>query len=90
MTKRPKTGGRVKGTPNKVTSQLRDAILAAADNAGGERKLVGYLTWLAQEQPNAFAPLLGKLLPKDVNVEMGGDLVVKIERSFVGGGEANG
>ena len=57
-----KTGGRKKGTPNKTTAALKDAILAAADEAlpGGK---VGYLKWLAKNNSSAFANLLGKVLP---------------------------
>src|SRR5208282_6651091 len=57
-----KTGGRKKGTPNKTTAALKDAILAAADEAlpGGK---VGYLKWLAKNNSSAFAGLLGKVLP---------------------------
>jgi hypothetical protein len=57
-----KTGGRKKGTPNKTTAALKDAILTAAEEAlpGGK---VGYLKWLAKGNSSAFASLLGKVLP---------------------------
>ena len=60
----PKTigSGRKAGTPNKVTTALREAILAAADEAHAEGK-VGYLKWLATNNSGAFAGLLGKVLP---------------------------
>jgi hypothetical protein len=60
-----KTGGRKKGTPNKTTAALRDAILIAAENAqpGGK---VGYLKWLARNNSSAFASLLGKCLPTTI------------------------
>lgn len=32
----PKTGGRQKGTPNKTTTQLKEAILTAAELAGAD------------------------------------------------------
>ncbi len=60
--KRPKTGGRQKGTPNKVTGELKDAILQALDGAGG----VSYLQGLAVSHPPAFAGLLGKVLPMTI------------------------
>lgn len=59
----PKTGGRKKGTPNKTTALLKDAILKAAENAGGPGGLVGYLTMQAAENPGPFMSLLGKVLP---------------------------
>ncbi len=40
---RSKSGGRKAGTPNKVTSALKEAILEAAEVAGGNEGLVGYL-----------------------------------------------
>lgn len=68
ITKRPKTGGRQKGTPNKVTGTLKEAILRAANEAGGggEEGVVEYLTMQAHENPAAFMGLLGKVLPMQV------------------------
>lgn len=60
---RPKTGGRKKGTPNKTTALLKDAVLAAAGNAGKDEGLVGYLTAQAVLNPGPFMALLGKVLP---------------------------
>jgi hypothetical protein len=58
-------GGRAKGTPNRTTQTLKDAILAAADEAHPDGK-VGYLKWLAVNNSTAFASLLGKVLPKEI------------------------
>lgn len=52
-------GGRAKGTPNKVTADLKGAILGALHSAGGQ----AYLERVAQEQPQVFCALLGKVLP---------------------------
>lgn len=65
-------GGRKKGTPNKTTALLKDAILLAAEQAGGKGGLVGYLKMLALSEPSAFASLLGKVLPTQVTGENGG------------------
>jgi hypothetical protein len=73
----PKTGGRQKGTPNKRTALLKDAILEAADAAGGPGGVVAYLTAQAIDNPSAFMTLLGKVLPTQVTGEDGG--AVKIE-----------
>jgi hypothetical protein len=59
-----KTGGRQKGSKNKVTLVLKEAILKAAENAGGEEGTVGYLRQQAILNPGPFLGLLGKLLPK--------------------------
>ena len=55
--------GRPKGVPNKINSQVRDAIIEAAQKAGGEGGMVGYLTLQATENPGPFLSLLGKVLP---------------------------
>ena len=58
-----KTGGRKKGTPNKVTGQLKEMILQALDGAGG----VEYLKARAVDTPNAFLSLVGRVLPLQVS-----------------------
>lgn len=58
--------GRPKGVPNKTTALLRDVILRAADAAGGDDGLVGYLTVQAKANPGPFLALLGKVLPLQV------------------------
>ena len=58
--------GRPKGSQNKTTALLKDAILKAADQAGGEGGMVGYLTQQAEENPGPFMALLGKVLPMQV------------------------
>lgn len=63
MAKGKKTGGRQKGTPNKVTMALKEEILEALKQAGG----VQYLVHVAKNQPQAFIPLLGKILPLQVS-----------------------
>src|SRR3954451_17146322 len=54
-----KTGGRVAGTPNKLSKALKEMILGALDDAGGQ----AYLMRQAEEIPTAFMTLLGKVLP---------------------------
>lgn len=64
-----KTGGRQKGTPNKTTKLLKDAVLKAAEQAGnkvGKEGLVSYLEKQAEENPGPFMALLGKVLPMQV------------------------
>ena len=58
----PKTGGRKKGTPNKLTADVKGMILQALDEAGGK----DYLLEQARGNPNAFLTLVGKVLPKEV------------------------
>ena len=68
----PKTGGRKKGTPNKISSALKEAILEAAENAGkrlkpdAESGTVAYLEQIAIQEPASFCSLLGKVLPMTI------------------------
>jgi hypothetical protein len=62
MAQGQKTGGRQKGTPNKVTKALKEMVLGALDDAGGQ----DYLKRQASENPAAFMTLLGKVLPMQV------------------------
>jgi hypothetical protein len=55
--------GRPKGSPNKITADLKRAILEAAEAAGEEGGTVGYLTMQAMANPASFLALLGKVLP---------------------------
>jgi hypothetical protein len=76
-----KTGGRKKGTPNKIAGAVREALFDAFENAGG----VDYLTNLATEDPRVFCTLLGKVLPSNVSVagEEGGPLEIKATIKYV-------
>ena len=62
----PKTGGRAKGVPNKVSSDLKSMILTALSEVGGK----DYLVEQAKENPTAFLTLVGKVLPKEVHVDL--------------------
>lgn len=66
-------GGRQKGTPNRITADIKAAILGAFTKVGGE----DYLALQAHENPQAFMTLLGKVLPTQVsNAEDGAFRVV--------------
>lgn len=91
MTNKPKVGldrsktGRAKGTPNKTTALLKDAILKAAENAGnklGSDGLVSYLETQATENPGPFMALLGKVLPMQVTGDDGGPLQVMFKTVY--------
>ena len=62
-----KTGGRQKGTPNKVTGAAKSAIEVAADGLGGAPRLIAW----AKEDPlneRAFwTQIYTKLLPLQVS-----------------------
>lgn len=79
--------GRPKGSVNKTTALLKDAILQAAANAGGSEGLVGYLTLQASENPGPFMSLLGKVLPMQVQGDPDAPLIAVIERRIVKAGD---
>lgn len=54
--------GRPKGAANKVTKALKDMVLHALEDAGGQ----AYLSRQANENPTAFMTLVGKVLPLQV------------------------
>jgi hypothetical protein len=54
-----KTGGRAKGTPNKVNAAVKEAIIGAFNKVGGET----YLVKVAESDPRTFCALLGKVMP---------------------------
>jgi len=58
--------GRPKGVVNKNTAALKELILVAMDKSGG----VEYLVKQAEENPNAFLSLIGKVLPLTVVGDM--------------------
>jgi hypothetical protein len=72
--------GRPKGVVNKTTGLLKDAILKAAEKAGGKDGLVGYLQTQAKDNPQSFLPLLGKVLPMQVTGADGDALQIVINK----------
>lgn len=63
----PKLGGRQKGTPNKVTTQAKEAIAAAADKLGGTERLVAWAQEDPKNESTFWASIYTKLVPLDVN-----------------------
>lgn len=62
-TRPPNAGkGRKKGVPNKLTAALKDVILGALADAGGQ----GYLKAQAKKNPQAFMSLVGRVLPLQI------------------------
>jgi hypothetical protein len=77
------TGGSRKGKPNKTTKALKEMILGALDDAGGQQ----YLADQAAENPGAFLSLIGKVLPSEIKAEHsgpdGGPMTLAVNVSFV-------
>jgi len=75
--------GRGKGTLNKTTALLKDAILQAAEAAGGKGGMVAYLTLQAAENPGPFLSLLGKVLPMQIVGDPDAPLIHVIARQII-------
>lgn len=70
-----KTGGRVKGTPNKVTAKAKSAIELAAEGLGGSKRLQA---WAKEDPLNErvfWSQIYTKLLPLQVTGEDGDKLI---------------
>jgi len=52
--------------PGKVTKELKEMILGALDDCGGQ----DYLKTQAESNPNAFLGLVGKVLPQTINANV--------------------
>jgi hypothetical protein len=72
--------GRRKGSKNKTTVVLKEAIEESFANVGGAE----YLTKMAIEEPKAYLTLLAKILPAkieaDINVFQGAALVERLQQ----------
>lgn len=66
--------GRPKGVPNKLNATIKEMVLGALTDVGGQK----YLADRALDQPVAFMGLLGRVLPLQITGENGGALVVDI------------
>ena len=66
--------GRQKGTVNKLTVSIRDAIEHAFDRLGG----VSYLEHVGRSDPRTFCALLSKLLPTKLSNADGSPLLAAL------------
>lgn len=70
-----KQGGRKRGTPNKITSDIKEMIIGALKAKGGQQ----YLERAAEKNMRAFLALVGKVLPMQITGEGGGALIIRWE-----------
>ena len=78
MAKGKKTGGRQKGATNKTTAELKEMILGALSEVGGQ----AYLVQQALDNPNAFLTLVGKVVPRDLNAAVEAVATIKFVNEF--------
>jgi hypothetical protein len=69
-----KTGGRKKGTPNKLSATVKENVIAVFDELGGKEHMKRW----AAENPNQFYNIYAKLLPTEIeaDVEHGGSIAI--------------
>lgn len=63
-----KTGGRRKGSPNKITRAFREAVQTVYHGIGGDE---AFATW-ARENPTEFYRIAARLIPQEMR-HAGGD-----------------
>ena len=69
-----RTIGRTKGTPNKLTVSIKEAIEHAFDKLGGTE----YLVHVGRTDPRTFCALLSKLLPTKLSNADGSPLLAAL------------
>lgn len=80
MAKGQKTGGRRKGTPNKVSGDIKSMVLGALSAKGGQK----YLEEQADLNPVAFMGLVGKVLPMTVTSDPDNPIKTVLEITWGG------
>lgn len=58
-----KTGGRLKGTPNKLTAMARDVIAHAAEKLGGKKRLAEWAAATPENETAFWTRIYPRLLP---------------------------
>jgi hypothetical protein len=76
---RPEGAGRRPGSPNKNTKALKDMILGALSDVGGQ----AYLARQAEENPGPFLTLIGKVLPITLATDPNNVPVIEIRRVII-------
>lgn len=80
---RGKTGGRKRGVKNKLTNDIKEMMFNTLNDerVGG---LEGFIEWVIANKRNKelFYAWLMKMLPTNIDADIKGDLVLKIERIF--------
>ena len=71
ITKGDPRGGRVPGQTNKITRVIKRALLLAAEKSkhSKDKSLESYLTFIADERPELFCSLLGRVIPIQAKIK---------------------
>lgn len=73
--KRPKVGGREKGTPNRVTASAKENILAVFTRLGGTAEMAAW----ARRHPTDFYKLYARLIPTEQRIGNADGESLKVE-----------
>jgi len=72
--------GRKKGVPTQVTQDIRQMIKDSLEGVGG----TDYLMRQAQDNPVAFMGLIGKIIPKEVEAHVTGEISWPVPKGKLG------
>lgn len=72
-------GGRQKGTPNKISASVKEALLEALHAGDGA---VAFFTSLKENDAKTFAHLCGKMLPRELTGAGGKELIPQKPDSY--------
>lgn len=76
---KPKNSGRKKGTPNKLTSDIKDMVFNALNDqrVGGEEE---FIRWIIKSNRNReiFYSWLMRMLPSNVSMEHSGSIKTEL------------
>lgn len=62
------------GSKNSKSNELKNAVLASFDRIGG----IAYLEKQAIENPTAYMALIGKIMPKEVEMQINRSLLEEV------------
>ena len=72
--------GRAKGTPNRITASVKEMVLSALNELGGER----YLVEQGRANPQAFMTLIGRIIPSEIKASLdSGPPIIRIINGIV-------
>jgi hypothetical protein len=77
--RRPAGAGRRRGTPNRVTADLKDMAIGALAAEGG----IEYLRKVARENPAAFLAFVGKFVAKEIDAKVSASVRLEIVEEIV-------
>lgn len=75
MSQGQKTGGRIRGVPNKVSAQAKENIIAVFTRLGGTRAMAEW----AEENKTEFYKIYSKMLPAEMKLDGSLDMSVTVE-----------